>query len=160
MRSSRGTPEARSRLCVCRASFLMTFVTGGVPHSGPQQVLPARSLALAPESGSTRSGWAAAQHLWASDPLSTEPVLAPGPRVSHRQRPAAHTQGGPGSHPDWGPTEPIGWPAQSACHTGDPGSPLRGPLEHTAQVAGGERPAGMHRTSPTEGCFSQVKKCN
>ena len=31
-----GTPEARSRLCVCRASFLMTFVTGGVPHSGPQ----------------------------------------------------------------------------------------------------------------------------
>ena len=29
---SRGTPEARSRLCVCRASFLMTFVMGGVPH--------------------------------------------------------------------------------------------------------------------------------
>ena len=26
-----GTPEARSRLCVCRASFLMTFVTGGIP---------------------------------------------------------------------------------------------------------------------------------
>lgn len=36
-RISRGTPEARSRLCVCRASFLMTFAMGGVPHSGPQQ---------------------------------------------------------------------------------------------------------------------------
>ena len=36
---SRGTPEARSRLCVCRASFLMTFAMGGVPHSGPQQCL-------------------------------------------------------------------------------------------------------------------------
>ena len=29
-RISRGTPEARSRLCVCRASFLMTFVTSGM----------------------------------------------------------------------------------------------------------------------------------
>ena len=29
-----GTPEARSRLCVCRASFLMTLATGGVPHAG------------------------------------------------------------------------------------------------------------------------------
>src|SRR5574341_565097 len=36
-RISRGTPEARSRLCVCRASFLMTFAMGGEPHSGPQQ---------------------------------------------------------------------------------------------------------------------------
>ena len=27
----RGTPEARSHLCVCRASFLMTFVMGGAP---------------------------------------------------------------------------------------------------------------------------------
>ena len=35
-RISRGTPEARSDLCVCRASFLMTFATGGVPHAGPQ----------------------------------------------------------------------------------------------------------------------------
>ena len=35
---ARGFPaKARSRLCVCRASFLMTFATGGVPHSGPQQ---------------------------------------------------------------------------------------------------------------------------
>ena len=34
---SRGTPEAQSRLCECRASFLMTFAMGGVPHSGPQQ---------------------------------------------------------------------------------------------------------------------------
>ena len=33
-RISRGTPEARSRLCVCRASFLMTYVMGGVPHDG------------------------------------------------------------------------------------------------------------------------------
>ena len=30
--------RARSRLCVCRASFLMTFATGGVPHAGPQQI--------------------------------------------------------------------------------------------------------------------------
>ena len=29
MRISRGTPEARSRLCICRTSFLMTFATGG-----------------------------------------------------------------------------------------------------------------------------------
>ena len=28
-RISRGTPEAQSHLCVCRASFLMTFATGG-----------------------------------------------------------------------------------------------------------------------------------
>ena len=34
-RISRGTPEARSHLCVCRASFLMNFATGGVPHAGP-----------------------------------------------------------------------------------------------------------------------------
>ena len=33
-RISRGTPEAWSRLCICRASFLMTFATGGVPHAG------------------------------------------------------------------------------------------------------------------------------
>ena len=39
MRISRGAPEARSRLCVCRASFLMTFAMGRVPHAGPQQVL-------------------------------------------------------------------------------------------------------------------------
>ena len=32
-----GTPEARSRLCVCQASFLMTFAMGGVPHASPQQ---------------------------------------------------------------------------------------------------------------------------
>ena len=32
-----GTPEARSRLCVCRASFLMTFATGGVPHASSWQ---------------------------------------------------------------------------------------------------------------------------
>ena len=29
--------EARSRLCVCRASFLMTFVMGGVPHAGSRK---------------------------------------------------------------------------------------------------------------------------
>ena len=33
-----GTPEARSRLCVCQASFLMTFAMGGIPHAGSQQV--------------------------------------------------------------------------------------------------------------------------
>ena len=36
-RISGGTPEARSRLCVCRASFLMTFATGGAPHAGSRQ---------------------------------------------------------------------------------------------------------------------------
>ena len=36
-RISRGTPEARSRLCVCRASFLMTFVTSGMSLSGSRQ---------------------------------------------------------------------------------------------------------------------------
>ena len=32
-----GTPEARSCLCVCLASFLMTFATGGIPHAGSRQ---------------------------------------------------------------------------------------------------------------------------
>ena len=42
MRISRGTPEAQSRLCVCRASFLMTFATGGAPAPGshPLCLLP------------------------------------------------------------------------------------------------------------------------
>ena len=30
-RTSGWTPEARSRICVCRASFLMTFVQSGMP---------------------------------------------------------------------------------------------------------------------------------
>ena len=34
---SKGTPEAQSRLFVCRASFLMTFAMGGGPHAGPRQ---------------------------------------------------------------------------------------------------------------------------
>ena len=34
-RISGGTPEARSRLCVCRASFLMTFVMSRMPHRLP-----------------------------------------------------------------------------------------------------------------------------
>src|SRR5574341_910562 len=29
------TPEARSHICVCRASFLMTFVQSGMPHRLP-----------------------------------------------------------------------------------------------------------------------------
>ena len=33
----RGAPEARSHLCVCQASCLMTFATGGIPHAGPWQ---------------------------------------------------------------------------------------------------------------------------
>ena len=37
MPGNRGSPEARSRLCICRASFLMTFAMGGVPHAGSQQ---------------------------------------------------------------------------------------------------------------------------
>ena len=34
-RPSGWTPEARSRICVCRASFLMTFVQSGMPHRIP-----------------------------------------------------------------------------------------------------------------------------
>ena len=37
-----GTPEARSHLCVCLASFLMTFAMGGIPHAGSRQ----RSITL------------------------------------------------------------------------------------------------------------------
>ena len=37
MLGNRGFPEAWSRLCVCQASFLMTFAMGGVPHTGSQQ---------------------------------------------------------------------------------------------------------------------------
>ena len=37
-RISRGTPEARSHLCECRASFLIIFATGGVPHAGSRQI--------------------------------------------------------------------------------------------------------------------------
>ena len=36
-RISGGTPEARSRRCVCRASFLMTFVTSGMSLAGSRQ---------------------------------------------------------------------------------------------------------------------------
>ena len=38
-RISGETPEAQSRLCVCRASFLMTFVTTGMPHWLPAVIL-------------------------------------------------------------------------------------------------------------------------
>ena len=34
-RISRWTPEARSRICVCQASFLMTFVQSGMPPRLP-----------------------------------------------------------------------------------------------------------------------------
>ena len=46
MRISRGTPEARSHLYICRASFLMTFVTGRVPHSGPRHNCISNSSAI------------------------------------------------------------------------------------------------------------------
>ena len=36
-RKTRGIPEARSRLCVCLASFLMTFAIGEIPHTGSGQ---------------------------------------------------------------------------------------------------------------------------
>ena len=36
MLANRGFPEAWSCLCVCQASFLMTFAMGGVPHAGSQ----------------------------------------------------------------------------------------------------------------------------
>ena len=39
MLGNRGFPEALSHLCVCQASFLMTFAMGGVPHAGPRQEL-------------------------------------------------------------------------------------------------------------------------
>ena len=34
-----GTPEAQSCLCVCRASFLMTFAMGGAPAPGSDRIL-------------------------------------------------------------------------------------------------------------------------
>ena len=43
MLGNRGFPEAWSCLCVCQASFLMTFAMGGVPHAGswhPPAILP------------------------------------------------------------------------------------------------------------------------
>ena len=43
-RISGGTPEARSRLCVCRAPFLMTFVTSGMSLAGSRH----RTLLLSP----------------------------------------------------------------------------------------------------------------
>ena len=39
-----GTPEARSHLCVCLASFLMTFAMGGIPHAGSRQLAHASCL--------------------------------------------------------------------------------------------------------------------
>ena len=39
MLGNRGFPEAWSCLCVCQASFLMTFAMGGVPHTGSRQLL-------------------------------------------------------------------------------------------------------------------------
>ena len=45
-RISRGTPEVRSRLCICRASFLMTFVTSEMPHRLPAQHSPYSMLVL------------------------------------------------------------------------------------------------------------------
>ena len=36
-RISGGTPEARSRLCICRASFFITFVTSGMSLAGSRQ---------------------------------------------------------------------------------------------------------------------------
>ena len=44
-RISRETPEARSRLCVCRASFLMTFVTSGMSLAGSRHLLKCRAQA-------------------------------------------------------------------------------------------------------------------
>ena len=33
------TPEARSRLCICQAPFLMTFTMGWMPHAGTRQAV-------------------------------------------------------------------------------------------------------------------------
>ena len=38
MLGNRVSPEARSCLCVCGASVLTTFATGGVPHAGSRQL--------------------------------------------------------------------------------------------------------------------------
>ena len=47
MLRNRGVPEAWSHLCVCQASFLMTFAMGGVPHAGPQQPANLENSAVA-----------------------------------------------------------------------------------------------------------------
>ena len=40
----RGTPEARSCLFICQASFLLTFAMGGIPHAGSRQLANASCL--------------------------------------------------------------------------------------------------------------------
>ena len=57
-RISRGTPEARSRLCVCRASFLMTFVMGGVPHWLPAVIEFQWSYSTHPRKGKRQASLA------------------------------------------------------------------------------------------------------
>ena len=63
-----GTPEAQSRLCVCRASFLMTFAMGGVPHSGPQHPWTAAHQAP-PSMGVAR------QEYWSGLPLPSPKLV-------------------------------------------------------------------------------------
>ena len=51
MLGNRGFPEARSRLCVCSASFLMTFAIVGVPHTGSLHASNTGDLGSIPSSG-------------------------------------------------------------------------------------------------------------
>ena len=44
-------PEARSRLCVCQAFFLMTFAMGGIPHAGSRHTCNAEDPSSIPGSG-------------------------------------------------------------------------------------------------------------
>ena len=50
MLGNRGFPEAWSHLCVCQASFLMTFAMGRVPHAGPRQHFFSMGMVLIPVS--------------------------------------------------------------------------------------------------------------
>ena len=68
MLGNRGFPEAWSRLCVCQASFLMTFATGGIPHAGPRHnMLLEISGEVTPE---RMKGWSQSKNntqLWIGD---------------------------------------------------------------------------------------------
>ena len=67
MLGNRGFPEAWSHLCVCQASFLMTFAMGGVPHAGPRHFLVHHHL---PELAQTHVCWVG-DAIQSSYPLSS-----------------------------------------------------------------------------------------
>ena len=157
MLRNRGFPEARSRLCVRQASFLMTFAMGGVPHTGSQhsetltRAHPARSAAR------RLSGLGARSHPWHRPPTPL-PGLPAAPTLQSADFltcpcPWALRQGSqvgavwvPSlqvSRPRLRPVEkvaltqpcgarpgPLPWAAEPEAHRALWSSPLRLPLSH------------------------------